>query len=480
MDLFSPFSYLWALFAFFSFVFMFYKYKSPPSNLHLPPGKFGLPLIGETFEYVMGGLNGHPDKFLKARMKKYSSKIFKTSLIGDNMVVFCGPEGNKFLFTNVNKLVTSWWPRSLDKVLYPSNNTTTVVESAILHGFLHEFLKAEALRNYVIIMDSIARQHMQLYWAPNDQVKAFQLSKKFTFATALKLFMNIDDPELVARVAHPFALITAGLISMPINLPGTAFNHAVKGGKLIRKELVAIITQKRKELSEKKSDSGAIDLLTRMLLHTDGNGKLMNDEEIADKIIGLLLASHDTTSIALTFVLNYVAEFPDIHNKVFQELIEIKNSKGPEELLNWDDIQKMKYSWCVARESMRLCPPGPGAFRETLKDITYAGFTIPKGWKAYWTVHTTHKNEAYFPNPEQFDPSRFEGNGPAPFTFVPFGGGPRMCPGKEYARLQILVFMYNVVTNFKLEKLIPNEKIKFEPSPIPVNGLPVRLQRYDN
>jgi len=135
----------------------------------------------------------------------------------------------------------------------------------------------------------------------------------------------------------------------------------------------------------------------------------------------------------------------------------------------------MKYSWNVASEVLRIAPPTPGMFREALTDFTYAGFSIPKGWKIFWTMASTHKNPQYFPEPEKFDPSRFEGDGPPPYSYVPFGGGPRMCPGKDFARLVILVFISHVVGRFKWVKLIPNEKIVFNPLPTPEKGLPIRL-----
>ncbi|XP_012851028.1 PREDICTED: beta-amyrin 28-oxidase-like [Erythranthe guttata] len=109
----------------------------------------------------------------------------------------------------------------------------------------------------------------------------------------------------------------------------------------------------------------------------------------------------------------------------------------------------MKYSWNVAPEAMRLSPPLIGALREAVVDLNYGGYHIPKGWKLYWSSSLTHRDASLFKDNKNFDPSRFEGTGPIPYSYVPFGGGPRMCLGKEFARLEILIFLHNLVKIFK-------------------------------
>ncbi|XAR63787.1 hypothetical protein NMG60_11023870 [Bertholletia excelsa] len=457
------------------FVFLHLLFFRPANSAEkLPPGRTGLPILGESLEFLSTGWKGHPEKFIFDRISKYSSYVFKTNLLGSPAVVFGGAAGNKFLFSNENKLVQAWWPSSVDKI-FPSSTQTSSKEEAIrLRKMLPNFLKPEALHRYVGVMDYIAGRHFAADWEGKDTVTTFTLTKKYTFWLACRLFVSVEDPAHVAQFADPFGDLAAGLLSIPIDLPGTPFNRGIKASNFIRKELLKIIKQRKIDLAKGKA-SPTQDILSHMLLTSDEDGKFMKDYDVADKILGLLVGGHDTASSACASIVKYLAELPEVYEGVYKEQMEIARSKTPGEFLNWDDLQKMKYSWNVACECMRLAPPLQGAFREALTDFMYNGFSIPKGWKIYWSANSTHKNPEFFPEPQKFDPSRFEGSGPAPYTFVPFGGGPRMCPGKEYARLEILVFMHHLVKRFKWEKLIPDEKIVVDPMPNPEKGLPIRL-----
>ncbi|GAB4833062.1 hypothetical protein Ancab_007121 [Ancistrocladus abbreviatus] len=464
----------------FTFSLFYHLHKSPFSATNLPPGATGLPLLGESLQFLSSGWNGNPQSFILERMSKFSPECFKTNILGQPVAVFCGTAANKFLFSNENKLVTAWWPESVKKI-FPSTMQRggQKEESKRLRKLLPQFLKPEALQKYVGVMDAIAQRHFASCWENKEEVTVDSLAKRYTFWVACKLFVSVEDPDQIASFANPFELLASGIISVPIDLPGTPFNRAIKAADLIRKKLREIIRQRKIDLAT--AGAGAAlqqqaDILSHMLTVCDEEGQYMNDLEIADKILGLLIGGHDTASVAITCVVKYLAELPHVYDLVYSEQMMIAAAKAEGEALNWDDIQKMKYSWNVACEVMRLVPPLQGAFREAIHDFTYAGFFIPKGWKLYWNAHSTHRDPQYFPEPEKFNPSRFEGNGPAPYSYVPFGGGPRMCPGKEYARLEILVFIHNIVRRFKWEKVLPAEdKIIFNPMPAPANGLPIRL-----
>ncbi|CDP19706.1 unnamed protein product [Coffea canephora] len=410
--------------------FLCHRSKSKKSKL--PPGSSGFPLVGETLHFLMSG----PEKFIHQRMEKYSDEVFATSLMGQNLAVICGAAGNKFLLCTANDFVSPWLPDSLlmflNWVESPGKSRKDLFSK--IRGF-HQavIMRPEALKQYIPIMDSLTRQHLQTDWDPFHVVKVHPASQKITLILACKLLLEVDK---------------------------------------LKQEFLKIILERKKMVLENREKAGS-DVLSRTLL--DENAHLLSDLEFAVYLVSLMIPTYESGSASITFVLKHLAELPHIYDMVYKEHMEIAKSKDPEELLNWEDVKKMKYSWNVVCEAMRLAPPATGAFREVETDIHFAGVTIPKGWKVLWSPFTTNKNPKYFPEPENFDPTRFEGDGPTSCTFIPFSTGPRMCPGKDYSRFLILVYMYNVVRKFKLKKLIPDEKVLYRVGPYPASGLPISV-----
>jgi len=109
-------------------------------------------------------LEGNVLRFLKERVEKYDSRVFKTSMFGDPVAVFCGPAGNKFLFSNENKNVQVWWPSSVKKLLRLSLVNKVGDEAKMVRKLLMNFLNAETLKNYLPKMDRIAQHHIDTYW----------------------------------------------------------------------------------------------------------------------------------------------------------------------------------------------------------------------------------------------------------------------------------------------------------------------------
>eukprot|EP01018_Ginkgo_biloba_P037905 Gb_10758 [translate_table: standard] len=384
-----------------------------------PPGTFGWPLIGETLEFFGAQRSGKPAEFFDSRIDKYG-EIFRTSIVGHQPQCFAAlPETASCSRTRRSSSST--------RGPAPSENSS------------ERLLSPQPEMRPRGRVDSITRRHLVDEWNGKDEVKVFPLMKHYTFSLACNLFASVDDEDGKAKLSHHFMVLLKGVLQIPIDFPGTRYNKAKHSASAIRRELQRIIDHRR---------------------------------------IALANGSHDTSSATLTLLIKYLAEQPHCYEGILKEQLEIAGSKPAGQFMEWEDLQKMKYSWRVVQESLRMMPPVQGTFRKAMTEFTYGGFTIPEGWRIYWTVNSMHRKAKYFENPEKFDPSRFEGAGPAPYTFVPFGGGPRMCPGNEFARMEILVFFHNIVKIFKWNLVDPEEKVTVDPMPAPVHGLPIKLQSH--
>lgn len=322
----------------------------------------------------------------------------------------------------------------------------------------------------------MVQEHLKLHWEGRSTIEIYSLAQILVTTLSARFFTGLQhNNERCAKFAELINMITSGLHTLPVNVPGTPFYRAMKAAEAMRKEVLMLIKEKKAAVSS--SGAKVTDIMSHLLFNPDPTGRFIPENEVADKVMGLMTGGFHSPSMATSFLIKYLGEYPEVCDKVRTEQLEIASSKEGGENLNWDDIQKMTYSWAVALEVMRLVPPLQGTFREVVTDFTYEGYTIPKGWKVYWSSSSTNKISEHFPAPEEFDPSRFENGKAAPaYSNIPFGSGPRICPGKEYARLQLMCFLHHVVTRYKWEVINPRAKIAGGLNPVPEEGFHIRLQ----
>lgn len=156
-----------------------------------------------------------------------------------------------------------------------------------------------------------------MFCVGNEEIKVFPAIREYTFEVACRLFMSIEDPKQIEKLAALFNVFIKGVISIPINFPGTRFFKAKRATNAIKRELQKIVRERRVEL-EQKTAIPSQDLLSHLLAYPDENGKFMSEEVIINNILMLLFAGHDTSSSALTMLLKYLAEHPQVFENVLK------------------------------------------------------------------------------------------------------------------------------------------------------------------
>ncbi|KAI4357710.1 hypothetical protein L6164_001643 [Bauhinia variegata] len=300
-----------------SFAFIFHLYTSiskPQNKTNLPPGSFGWPLIGETYQF----LSQDPQIFIKDRITKYSSKIFKTSLFGDPVVVLCGPSGHKFISANEGKLMTIWRPVSMQKLFrgsYQKVSSSTTISSQSGARLIRSsaLFKPEALAAFAEVMDSMAKSHFEEHWIGKSEVEVCGLVQLLIAGVAAKLFVGLEDPQRVANIARFFDLISQGLHAFPYSIPGTSFARAKKASDAMRNEILMVIKQKKTAMPQGEK---LHDYLSYMIFRGDHSGRFMPENEVADKVMGLAFAAFSSPSLALMYLMKYLGEKPQVYEEI--------------------------------------------------------------------------------------------------------------------------------------------------------------------
>jgi len=218
----------------------------------------------------------------------------------------------------------------------------------------------------------------------------------------------------------------------------------------------------REYLQRRRKEAPGHDLLQILMdaRYSDGHG--MDDELILSESMQLLVAGHETSSNALSWLLYLLSSRPDCVDRVRDELDSLLGDKP----LTYSDVPKFEFTTQVILEALRLYPPFWMVDRMALADDRAGDLNIPKGSTVVVFIYGTHHSPRYWENPDTFDDERFSKTNEklhTPFAHLPFGAGPRGCIGGNYAMLQMLMILSVLLRKYDF-RLVPGQTI--EPRPM--------------
>ncbi|XP_038676365.1 cytochrome P450 3A21-like [Scyliorhinus canicula] len=188
--------------------------------------------------------------------------------------------------------------------------------------------------------------------------------------------------------------------------------------------------------------------------------KALTDSEILAQVLTIFLAGYETSSSTLAFAAYNLAMHPDVQKKLQQEIDEAFPNKAPP---TYDGVMQLEYMEMVISETLRLFPPAPRIDRVCKKDVQLNGLTVPKGTVVMVPAYVLHRDPAYWPEPEEFRPERFDKENSEnrdPCIFLPFGMGPRNCIGMRFAQLVMKMALASFLQHLTL--------VPCEETPIPL------------
>ncbi|GIV33544.1 MAG: cytochrome P450 [Chitinophagales bacterium] len=250
--------------------------------------------------------------------------------------------------------------------------------------------------------------------------------------------MDIANESAIDRIRDPFR--PPPWFPSPMNI------RERRAIKALNHIIMRIIHQRRRTTTER------LDLMGMLMATADEEtGERMSDRQLRDEAITIFLAGHETTALALTWLWYCLHAYPDIEAKVRQEARQVLAGKTP----RVEHLTQLEYTRMVIEETLRLYPPAWTIGRKALTEDRLGEYLIPAGYNLLMPAFIVHRDPKWWDNPETFDPLRFEKDKVKTrprFTYFPFGGGPRLCVGNNFAMMEMLLAVSMTIQEYSFRK----------------------------
>jgi cytochrome P450 len=258
----------------------------------------------------------------------------------------------------------------------------------------------------------------------------------------------------------------------PLNIP-TSRNRLIQTAfRTLDQVVQGIINQRRQQ------NMDTDDLLSMLLsVRDEVTGQGMNDQQVRDEVMTLLIAGYETVSTALVWTWYLLSQYPEMEHRLHSELDIVLRGDQP----TVEHLAELTYTRMVIEEALRLYPPAWIFGRKAIADDGIGGYSIPANSIIVLSPYVTHRHPALWEHPEVFDPERFtpeRSAGRPHFAYFPFGGGPRMCIGNNFALMEMQLILATIAQRYKL-RLVPGHPVEPEAllSLHPRYGLQMMLER---
>jgi cytochrome P450 len=295
---------------------------------------------------------------------------------------------------------------------------------------------------------------------------------RITFAmVARSLFGASLKDEDIDLVSHTICTVQEFIVRQtlqPYLNPWFAVSGQLRRHEEMRTRADAVLME---YIKRRRKEPPRHDLLQTLMDARYSDGEGMPDELVLSESMQLLVAGHETSSNALSWMLYLLSSRPDCLERVRQEF----DSVLGEDRLNHSHVPKFEFATQVIQEALRLYPPFWMIDRMAVADDRVGDVAIPRGSMVIVYVYGAHHAPRNWENPENFDTERFIKENEklrTPFTYLPFGGGPRSCIGGNYAMLQILMILSDLLRKYDFQ-LVPGQTIETRPMVIlrPKHGI---------
>uniref|UniRef100_A0A3P9I0D7 Cytochrome P450 26A1 n=1 Tax=Oryzias latipes TaxID=8090 RepID=A0A3P9I0D7_ORYLA len=436
----------------------------------------GLPFIGETLQLLL-----QRRKFLRMKRQKYGY-IYRTHLFGSPTVRVTGADNVRQILLGEHRLVSAQWPASVRTILGSDTLSN-------MHGSQHRTKKKaimrafsrEALELYIPVIQEEVQAAVKSWLARDPCVLVYPEMKRLMFRIAMRILLGFEPEQIRTdeqQLVEAFEEMIKNLFSLPIDVPFSGLYRGLRARNFIHSKIEENIKNKVQE-SEKGSKHR--DALQQLIDSSKKSGEPFRMQGIKESATELLFGGHETTASTATSLVMFLGLNPGVVDQLRQELRDKVELGMDLQNLNMESLERLKYAGCAIKETLRINPPVPGGFRVALRTFQLNGFQIPKGWNVIYSICDTHDVADIFPNKEDFRPERFMDKSfvdSSRFQYIPFGGGSRMCVGKEFAKVLLKIVLVELVSRCHWALLNGPPTMKTGPTVYPVDNLPTKFTSY--